>query len=191
MALSLLKCDKCHATVFPDNFGIGQFASCPNCQSSLAVEVFPAILKSPSAATAQPLLVEGESSCFFHPEKKAAVVCEGCGRFLCGLCDLELSGKHLCPTCLEAGQKKSKFKDLENSRMLWDHLSVTVALLPLLFVWTSILGAPVALYLVLRYRNAPCSITGKSRLMFAAAAIFALLEMGGWAIVLILIFTKK
>lgn len=110
------------------------------------------------------------------------MVCEGCGRFVCGLCDLELNGRHVCPVCLETGQKKSKYKDLENSRVLWDHVALMVALLPLLLgLWPSIIGAPIALYLVLRYRKAPCSLTGKSNLAFVAAGLFALLELAGWA----------
>jgi hypothetical protein len=70
-------------------------------------------------------------------------------------------------------------------------LALTIAVVPLLFVWTSILGAPVALYLVWRYRKAPCSLTGRANVIFAAAALLALLEMGGWAIVLIFLLTKK
>jgi hypothetical protein len=191
MALSLIKCNKCQTTVFPENLAGGEFALCPACQSLLTIEIFPAILKTPVAAAPQPLLTAGESSCFYHAEKKAAVVCDGCGRFLCGLCDLELNGRHLCPTCLEAGQKKSKFKDLENTRMRWDYLALTIAVLPMLLIWTSLIGAPVALYIVLRYRKAPCSLTGKSNLMFAVAAILALLQMGAWATVLILVLTRK
>src|SRR5208283_5002530 len=121
-------------------------------------------LQSPSGAAAgEPLLVEGQSSCFYHPAKKASIVCDGCGRFLCGLCDLDLNGRHVCPVCLEAGRKKSKFKDLENTRVLWDQLALAAAIVPpLLCGWPMAVGAPMALYLVLRYRKAPCSITGKS-----------------------------
>jgi lipid-A-disaccharide synthase-like uncharacterized protein len=74
--------------------------------------------------------------------------------------------------------------------VLWDHLSLMVALAPVIFVWTSIVGAPIALYLVLRYRKAPCSLTGKSNAMFIAAAILAILQIGGWATALILVLTK-
>ena len=181
MPSSLVKCDKCKATLFPESFNRFEFAPCPSCQSQLAIEIYPAILKSPVGTVSEPLMAEGQSSCFYHPTKKAAIVCEGCGRFLCGLCDLELNGRHVCPVCLESGQKKSKFKDLENTRVLWDHLALMVSLAPLILIWTSIVGAPVALYLVLRYRKAPCSLTGKSNAMFVAAAILAILQIGGWA----------
>ncbi|MGA2543149.1 MAG: hypothetical protein ABSG78_16485 [Verrucomicrobiota bacterium] len=190
MESSLVKCGKCQAILFPESFNTGRFFPCPSCEAPLAVEVFPAILQTPSAAAAEPLLVQGQSSCFYHPAKKASIVCDGCGRFLCGLCDLELNGRHLCPACLEAGQKKSKFKDLENTRVLWDHIALAVALFPLLCFWPSFIGAPYALYLVLRYRKAPCSITGKSNLAFAAAGVLALLECVGWVIFIIYLITK-
>jgi len=190
MESSLVKCSKCQAILFPESFNTGQFSPCLSCAAPLAVEVFPALLQTPSAAAAEPLLVEGQSSCFYHPAKKASIVCQGCGRFLCGLCDLELNGRHVCPVCLEAGQKKSRFKDLENTRVLWDHLALAVALFPLLCFWPSFIGAPYALYLVLRYRKAPCSITGKSNLAFVAAGTLAVLELAGWVIFIVYAIVK-
>jgi hypothetical protein len=183
---SLVKCSKCQALLSPQQFNIGELTLCPSCQSLLEIEVFPAILIAPTAVFPEPILVEGESSCFYHPAKKASIVCQGCGRFLCALCDLELNGRHVCPVCLESGQKKAKFKDLENTRVLWDRLAISVAVLPLLFLWTSLIGAPIALYLVIRYRKAPCSITGKSNLDFIVAAVLAVLQIAVWALVIIL-----
>jgi hypothetical protein len=188
---SLVKCSKCQALLFPELYNTGHLTLCPACQSPLEIEIFPSILVAPTAAYPEPVLVEGESSCFYHPAKKASVVCQSCGRFLCALCDLELNDRHICPVCLETGQKKAKFKDLENSRVLWDRMSVAAAVLPLIFIWTSIIGAPVALYLVIRYRKAPCSITGKSNVDFAVAAVLATLEIAVWLLVLGYFLTRK
>jgi hypothetical protein len=188
---SLVKCSKCRAVLSPEVFNLGHPTPCPSCQSLLEVEVFPSILSDPVATLAEPILVEGESSCFYHPGKKAAIVCQGCGRFLCSLCDLELNERHVCPVCLESGQKKAKFKDLENSRILWDRMALAAAVLPLLFLWTSIIGAPVALYLVVRYRKAPCSITGKSNLDFIVAAALAVTEIAVWIIVIAALFAHR
>jgi hypothetical protein len=189
---SLVKCSKCQALLFPGLFNLGELSPCPSCQSLLDIEVFPAILSTPTAALPEAILVEGESSCFYHPGKKAAIICEGCGRFLCALCDLELNGRHVCPVCLEAGQKKAKFKDLENSRMLWDRLSVQLALLPLVFMWpATIITAPITLYLVLRYRKSPCSITGRSNFDFIVAGVVAVLQIALWVVLLLFFLTRK
>jgi len=190
MESSLVTCSKCQAILWPSQLPTGELTSCVSCGSVVMVEVFPAILHSHVVTLPEPLLVENESNCFYHPTKKAAIVCEGCGRFLCALCDLEVNGRHVCPACLESGQKKSKFKDLENSRVLWDRLSFAVAVFPLLFLWTSIIGAPIALFLVWRYRKAPCSITGKSNLSFILAGIFAVLEIGAWTLALLFYLTR-
>jgi len=189
---SLVKCSNCQALLSPGLFNLGELTPCPSCQALLDVEVFPAILVAPAAALPEPILVEGESSCFYHPGKKASIVCEGCGRFLCALCDLDLNGRHVCPVCLDAGQKKAKFKDLENSRMLWDRLAVQLALLPLVLMWpATIFTGPVTLYLVLRYRKAPCSITGKSTFDFIVAGILAVLQIALWVLLLLFFFTRK
>jgi hypothetical protein len=192
MESSPVKCSKCQAVLPAESFNTGQFSLCPSCQAPLAVEVFPAILQTLSAAApAEPLLVEGQSSCFYHPSKKAAIVCDACGRFLCNLCDLELNGRHVCPVCLETGRKKSKYKDLENTRVLWDHLALSMTIIPpLLCFWPGLVGAPLALYVVLRYRKAPCSITGKSSLAFAAAAVLAVLEIIAGVTLIILLITN-
>ena len=192
MESSLVKCSKCQAILFPEPFNTGQFSPCPNCEAPLEIDVFPAILQTPSAAAAEPLLIEGQSSCFYHPGKKASIVCEGCGRFLCGLCDLELNGRHVCPACLETGRKKSKYKDLENTRVLWDHLALHAAVIPpLLCLSPGLIGAPVALYLVLRYRKAPCSITGKSNLAFIVAGLLAVLEIIGGVVFIIYLVAES
>src|SRR4029453_12242931 len=62
-------------------------APCPACGTLLEVEVFPAFHRSlPAVAAAEAVLTDEEASCFFHPEKKAVVPCQACGRFLCLLC---------------------------------------------------------------------------------------------------------
>jgi hypothetical protein len=50
MESSLVKCGKCQAILFPEHFNTGQFFPCPSCEAPLAIEVFPAILQTPSAA---------------------------------------------------------------------------------------------------------------------------------------------
>jgi hypothetical protein len=188
---NLAKCSKCHTLLFPQLYNLGQFTPCPSCKALLEIETFPAILVAHSAALPEAVLVEGESSCFYHPAKKASTICEGCGRFLCALCDLVLNGRHLCPVCLDSGQKKAKFKDLENTRVLWDRMALAVAGLPLILVYPTIIGGPVALYLVIRHRKDPCSITGKSNGDFVLAAVLAVLEIAIWVMVLVFVLTPK
>jgi hypothetical protein len=146
------------------------------------VEVFPAYFREGSAgASAQPLVVASEAGCFYHPNKKAVIACQNCGRFLCALCDLEVDGRHVCPACLESGRKKGKLEKLENRRVLADHLALGLAVWPLLFVWPSLFGAPMALYIVVRYWNAPVGVTNRhSRARMVVAGTLAAVEILGW-----------
>jgi hypothetical protein len=167
------------------------FAPCPACGVPLLTEVFPALFRKFSAGqSGQAILVEGESSCFFHPQKKAVLPCDSCGRFLCALCDCPLQGQHFCPACLEAGQTKGKIKSLENQRTLYDRIALTIAILPLIIFYFTLVTAPAALYIAIRYWNAPRSLLRRTRIRFIMAIVIALLEIGGWAILFIFLATR-
>lgn len=165
-----------------DLLNVGELRACPGCGELTLVEVFPALFRERAVgATAERILTEGVAGCFFHPAKKAVVPCEGCGRFLCALCDVELNGQHLCPACLELGRKKGRLKSLENHRDLHDRTALACATLPfLLGFWPSIVGAPVALFLVVRYWNAPGDYVRPGKSRFVIAGILATLQVLGW-----------
>ncbi len=179
-----IACTKCRSPLSMDTASGATRAWCGTCKTWLTAYLFPA-LSHPTLVTQAPesLLTDTEASCFFHPSKKAVVACEGCGRFLCGLCDLEWEGKHLCAACLETGKKKGKIKTLQNSRVLYDQIALMVAGVPLLLVFTwfiTCVSAPVAIYIVIRYWNAPNSMVSRTKVRFVLAFLIALVEIGGW-----------
>ena len=152
----------------------------------LQVEIFPALFRQNAPAqTGELLLVQGEATCFYHDSRKAVLPCHGCGRFLCALCDCELNGEHFCPACLEAGKTKGKIKSLENRRTLYDSIALSLAVLPLVifFFWFfTFVTAPMALFMSIRYWNAPRSIVHRTRIRYVMAMIFATAEIAGWGI---------
>src|SRR5262245_51105568 len=96
-----LSCPKCKSVLPEALFNRPELAPCPAWAGPLQIEVFPAYVRPTARGReGEALMVEGESSCFYHPQMKAVLPCEGCGRFLCALCDCELQGKHFCPACL-------------------------------------------------------------------------------------------
>jgi hypothetical protein len=148
--------------------------------------VFPAVYRriGPGAA-AETSLIEGETTCFFHADKKATVVCNGCGRFLCALCDVPIGADHLCPKCVEAGRTKKTLTTFENYRTSYPSLAITFAFLPLLIWPVSFVTAPAAVFLVLFGWRKPPSVTGRRRRgAMVVALIAALLQCAGWAAVL-------
>jgi hypothetical protein len=136
-------------------------------------------------------LIETESTCFYHPQKKAHLPCEGCGRFLCALCDCELHGKHYCPACLEVGRTKRKIKSLETERTLYDSLALSLAVIPLVIFYLTFVTAPAALYIAVRYWNAPRSIVHRSKIRLVLAIIIASLQIVGWGIAIYFIVAKS
>ena len=189
METVLIPCVKCKNPLSDDLFTVSGTALCPSCRTLLTAFRFPALYHSGTLIQKpEALLTDAESSCFFHPAKKAAVACEGCGRFLCGLCDLEWDGTHLCSSCLEAGKKKGKMRSLENHRVLHDRLALAVAGLPILFWPATCLTAPIALYMALRHWNAPLSIVSRSKTRFVIAIVLSLAQIAGWIWLVAIIF---
>jgi hypothetical protein len=177
----LLACPKCRAWLLDGVFNQPAMAPCPACGAPVRVEAFPALFRAIAPGqSAQPVMIEGESSCFFHPQKKAVVPCAGCGRFLCALCDCEFGGKHLCPACLEAGKTKGKIAALENQRTRYDSIALGLAVFPMLFFYFTILTAPMALFVVIRYWNTPRSLVRRGRFRFILAGLIALMQIAGW-----------
>ena len=192
MSLSLLLCPKCNGPLPESAINRPDLTPCPVCASPLQVEIFPALFRRAAVGRdGEAVLVETESTCFYHPQKKAVLPCEACGRFLCVLCDCELHGKHYCPACLEVGRKKRKIKSLETERTLYDSLALSLAVLPLLMFYLTFITAPAALYMALRYWNAPRSIVHRSKIRLVLAITFASLQIIGWVIAIYFIITKN
>lgn len=191
MKASAPSCTHCQATLLsPEFFNGAQLSACPHCGVFLQVLVFPAYFLEPvRGQSAENLLLEGEASCFYHPQKKAVLPCGNCGRFLCALCDVELNGQHLCPACLERGQQKRTLKNLENHRVRYGSIALAVALIPILVWPVTLFTAAAALYITVRHWNSPGSIVGSSKFPFILAALIALLEIAGWIVGLYFAFT--
>jgi hypothetical protein len=183
---ALIQCPACQTWLMGGPFNQREFGPCPACNVPLLGEVFPALFRKISAGqSGETIMVEGESSCFYHPQKKAVLPCDGCGRFLCALCDCPLQGKHFCPACLEAGRTKGKIKNLDNQRTLYDSIALALAVYPLVIVvlyYFTFVTAPMSLYVAIRYWNAPQGILRRTKIRFIIAIVIALLTIVGWAV---------
>jgi hypothetical protein len=188
----LIACPKCRAWLLDDVFDRQEMAPCPSCGTPLQIEAFPALFRAIDLGqSAEPVMLEGESSCFFHPQKKAVVPCAGCGRFLCALCDCQLDGQHLCPTCLDTGISKGKITSLDKQRTRYDTIALGLALIPILIFYFTLITAPMALFVAIRYWKAPRSLVRRNSIRFILAIIIASCEIGGWVIFFILLATHR
>jgi hypothetical protein len=198
MTAPLIYCPKCKAALISGVFNRQGFVPCPACATPLEIEVFPAMFRPRAEGqTAEAVMMEGEASCFYHPQKKAVLPCESCGRFLCTLCDCEHQGHHFCPGCLTSGQKKGKIKSLDNSRVRYDRIALGLTLWPfaLTFVgcgfYLTPFTAPAAIIVSLKYWKSPFGLTQKSRAQFVWAILIALLQLAGITLFVIAIVTSN
>lgn len=142
---------------------------CPTCNSNLEIRIFPALLGKPETVLPT-AIAEGEASCYNHVTRQAVASCANCGRFVCALCQIEFDGTTRCPTCLE----RTSF---EKQRILYDSIALATATLPAVFIWTTIVGAPLAIYTSLRYWKRPSSLVPRNKWRFVLAILIALLEL--------------
>ncbi|MGC3991484.1 MAG: hypothetical protein QM796_17720 [Chthoniobacteraceae bacterium] len=129
---------------------------------------------------------------FITHRRKRRRSAASCGRFLCALCDLELNGQHLCPSCLASGKKKGKIRNLENERTCHDGIALTLSLLPLLMWPITAVTAPCAVYYSIRHWKSPTSILPRTKIRFIFALIFAGIQCALWIYFLgFLLYARK
>jgi hypothetical protein len=159
---------------------LAALTECPRCARPTQITLFPVFDRPATAGpAAEKVVVDGEATCFFHPQHRAYVPCDVCGRFLCALCDLNVQGRHLCPACLEAATRKNNLPSLEQSRTRWDQIVSLVLFLPLLvfcLVYFIPLTSLAALALIISKWKAPRSLVINTRVRFIVYAVVAILE---------------
>jgi hypothetical protein len=167
----LIRCPRCYGMLSgPWTEGGETLRNCERCGEFLRISVFPTLLIAPPLPMSPGVrAMEGDATCFFHPEKRAERSCDRCGRFLCALCDLPVGARHLCPACLKAGaEENAALPELVTKRVSYGRMSLLLALLGMLCFLTS----PAAIFVALYGWNKPGSIVhGKRRI----SATFGLL----------------
>lgn len=171
MAANAIACAACSAPVPQEFWNREEAARCLGCGQTVQAFVFPAIAQLEIGALPAALQGETEASCFYHPQSRATIPCQECGRFLCALCDLEVHGRHICPRCFE------RTDPAEPRRVMYDSMALGIATLPALLLWPALIGAPWTLFLVLRRWNAPSSLVPRTKIRFLLAALFAVAEI--------------
>ncbi len=165
------------------------FHRCGFCRHRHRVILFPALLREIERGRAgEKIRDHAEAACFYHSDKRAVIICEDCGRFLCALCDLPVNGRHICPACFE----KIRVEDdaLVSRRIRYDNIALALALLsPLVMFPMVVVTAPLTLYLVFRFWNRPGSLVESGHWRLGLAAAVAVIEILGTVGILVAVFT--
>ncbi len=175
-----ISCTHCHTPILAGFYNTPDLIPCPSCHVPIRIDVFPAFYRGIRPGKEGEALMEDQSSCFYHPEKKAVILCDHCGRFLCALCDVEFGGRHLCPACLETGKKKGRIVNLDRHRVLYDSVALKIAVFPMITVWFTLVTAPIALYLAIRHWKSPTSLVRRTKIRFIFAVALAGLQILAW-----------
>ena len=179
MATQAICCGECSWPVPLEAWNREEGTRCPGCSQRVEALVFPAIEGRSVGALPEAVIAETEASCFYHPASRAAVPCDQCGRFLCSLCDIEIDARHLCPACFQSDVRANKLEVVETQRTsMYDTVALALATLPGLLFWPAIIGAPAALWVIVRRWRSPGSVVPRTRIRFYLAALFALTEIG-------------
>jgi len=183
---SAAACTKCGTPLPAQKSGDAASFRCAGCGELLTLELFPAFYRATGTfALGEAPTAEGEACCYYHQQKKATLFCSDCGRFICSLCEVRIGGASLCPTCIEKGLKEGGKDALVTHRTLYDSLSLSLALLPILFVFITVVTAPISIYVALRNWNSPGSLLPRSKFRFVCAIVCASLQIIGWGALLV------
>lgn len=155
---------------------------CPACRVKLRADLFNAYYQPLSKGTpGEAVQEQGQAECFYHPGKTAVVPCDACGRLLCALCEIEIEDRRLCIGCLQAGRDKQKIDSLENKKILYDSLALSLATLPVLFIFPTLITGPAAIYVAVRYWRASTTLMPRSRIRSIMAILLGAGQLAGWA----------
>lgn len=194
---SVFACPQCQFALAPEAVSPHQDVICPNCRTRFRGALFPAFWESHAAApTHADQAGEGEAVCFFHPENRAALSCDRCGRFVCHVCDLAVGAKHFCPTCLSSALSGEKFPDFVPWRFLWADTAFLLGLGAFVFgfmIWPFLIftGA-AAIFLALFGWKRPGSIPrGPRRWASVLGLIGGVLQIVAWCVIVAFIWGSR
>jgi DNA-directed RNA polymerase subunit RPC12/RpoP len=176
-----VRCSGCHNPLSASYYNVDHELGCPRCGSAVLARVFPAYYRRAEPASPERLSDATDATCFYHAENRAAVSCDACGRFLCTLCETELGGEKLCPTCITSGLSSRKLARLENRRVLYDNVALALAAGGILMWPLTLVTAPMSLFVAIRYWRKPTSLVPRTKVRFLLAILIASLQIAGWA----------
>ena len=171
-------CPKCKV---PLNGIVGRGEGvCDSCATVLEFVLFPSLRRAKPVVRAV-RSVDGDATCFFHTQNQAAAVCDGCGRYVCAVCEVPGDeGRKLCPPCVSAGRKKAAIK--ADEIVAYDAMAMGLGLLPMLMWPLTLVTAPITMFVAVYGWRKPRSLVRPGCARFVVAIILSALQMCGWIV---------
>lgn len=170
-----LRCPRCKAPLPADRLHDGANV-CMQCLGDFEARVFHPQQRSARVLQLAQSGPEGAISCANHARNAAVAACDRCGLLICSLCQLEVEGTKLCPSCFERlGQDddatRTRFRDYGSLSAMWAFIGLFFS-----FVFFGIpLGIISIYYSIKAFRNRE----SRSSLMAPVLALLlALVDIG-------------
>ena len=198
--MAYVRCSSCGFGMPDALFARTGSADCSTCGKEVRATILPALYKGPGARP--PLLPEeppapGEPACFYNPDRRATKVCDHCGVFVSDAWAAKWGSQTVCLKCIEDLRSKHKDTRFEAKRTLWDNIALFLAVGPwvlagllvatfilygfaILVLFTTLATAPAAVFVALRYWNAPRSLVPRGRGRLCWALGLGLVQVGLW-----------
>ncbi len=184
----MVSCKKCGSPFSESLVNTGSFVFCPACTVPFMVRVYPAASTAASVAQVPDAARdEAQAGCFYHPGRPAEVVCAGCGRFICALCEVELRNRHFCPACVRQRMEKEDTAEMVRGHVRFDKIAFYLAIVPLFFWPVTLFTGPAAVIMGIRYWNRPVSLVTSGRTRLTAAFLVGGLQVVGWLSLVVII----
>ena len=163
----------------------------------------PALYKSTASAPpllpAEAPLEEGETACFYSPNRRATNSCAHCGVFISDAWAAQWGTETVCLKCLELLRNKTKDLRYEAARTLWDNVALGIAVMPFIIaaallctlilypfagmvLGLTIITSPAAIFVAMRYWNSPRSLVPRGPWRLIAALVFSTFIISAWLI---------
>lgn len=178
MAAAPLPCTRCQSLLELPADAPYQRTVCPKCAADLEYWLLPALFRPQASGSPAKPAAGGQAECLNHPGRQAVVECEGCGRFLCGLCDLEVRGRHYCPACFDKKRTEGTLSVLPDRLTRYDRIALALTLLPMLFCCgPALITVPITVFIAVKYWNAPGSERPSVRNTLVASIVLGVIEI--------------
>ncbi|MCF6176039.1 MAG: hypothetical protein L3J71_09765 [Victivallaceae bacterium] len=174
-------CEKCSGRLTVE--GLNTFSSCPGCRLKQKVVLFSSIEKEPEKGAAPEAVLDDHAACINHPEKSAAALCDGCGAYICNLCDIEIEKQHLCPRCFN--NTADEISSVSKKTELHDSRALAIAFVSILIGPLSLLTAPIAIGWALFHWNKINTPYKRGKWRFVVTLMIATGLFFGWSVWLI------
>lgn len=178
----MVPCPLCSLPLTLPTRGVEATLHCPGCRREVTGVVWPAAERGPVRVLRPQAVAEGGAACFSCPDRAATGVCDGCGCYTCPACEADWFGDSLCLTCLHARREVMNAPRFRHRALVHDNIALMMLALPIFVIpvygfFFAVLASPVALFLVIRHRNAPRGLPPRGPFRLFLAGGLALLLM--------------